>query len=49
MFEHTVTSIQGFLKNNDLENPPNVHEISSHVHGISNLTMNECMLVNTST
>jgi hypothetical protein len=49
MFEHVVTSIQGFLKNNELENLPKVPEISSHVHGLGNLTINECMLVNTPT
>jgi hypothetical protein len=40
---------KGFLKYNELENLPKVPEISSHVHGLGNLTINECMLVNTPT
>ncbi|KAK2448337.1 homeobox-leucine zipper protein HDG11 [Trifolium repens] len=45
MFEHALNSIQGFSKNNELENSPMVHERSSHVHGLSNLTMREAMLI----
>jgi hypothetical protein len=36
MFEHALDFIQGFPKNNELENPPMVHERSSHVHDLRN-------------
>ncbi|GAU22865.1 hypothetical protein TSUD_376760 [Trifolium subterraneum] len=49
MFEHTFNSIDAFSSNNDLENPPMVYGRSTHVHGLSNLTVREAMLVNRST
>jgi hypothetical protein len=42
---YALHSIQGFSKNNELENSLMVHERSSHVHGLSNLTMREAMLI----
>src|SRR6266487_6354023 len=49
MFEHTFNSLDAFSSNNDLENPPMIYGRSTHVHGLSNLTLRETMLVNRST